>query len=92
MFRYLRVTLLVLFIRGDHVEQCTVAVHPRDRRRAVPVIDEPLRCRNPLEERVWRPSGPGRRIAGKVAADYEDPFTAIRIGNAQKRQPCAVVR
>src|SRR6266403_1455508 len=82
---------VLVLIRGEHVEKCAVAVHLRDRCCAVPVIDEPLRCRNPLEERVGRPSGPGRRIAGKVAADYEDPFAPIRIGNAQDREPSAVV-
>ena len=49
------------------MEKCTVGVHPRGRRRAVPVIDEPLRRRNPLEDRVWRTTWPGRRIAGNVA-------------------------
>src|SRR5713226_7538129 len=78
-------------VRQD-VKQRAVRVDAGHGRFAVPIIDEALGSCNSFEYRRRSRIGPlGWRISVEMAADDENPLTAIRVGDIEKGQSGTVI-
>jgi hypothetical protein len=74
-----------------NVEEGPIAIHTRNGRYTVPIIDKPFRGRTTFKHCRGRTGAVRSGAAGKIAAHYENSLAAVTVSDLDEQETCPIV-